>query len=59
MQGFRGLVLPDERLNREMLRAGGSFDKTARDLQSVMVKAGLLRTATPLPDLAYPALLPI
>lgn len=58
MSGFRGLYLPDANLNREMLRAGGVFDKTAGDLQRVMVKAGLLRVATPHLNLADTRLLP-
>ena len=58
MNGFRGLQLPDVKLNREMLRAGGVFDTTTRDLQDVMVRAGLLRVAAPHLNLADTGYLP-
>ncbi len=55
---FRGLVLPDARLNREMLQAGGVLHKTTLELQTVMVKAGLLRAVTSHGNLADVGLLP-
>jgi NitT/TauT family transport system substrate-binding protein len=39
---YRGLQLPELAQNRAMLARGGAIDRTARELQKVMLEAGLL-----------------
>jgi NitT/TauT family transport system substrate-binding protein len=39
---YRGLQLPELAQNRAMLAPGGTIDQTAKDLQTVMLEAGLL-----------------
>ena len=39
---YRGLELPELAQNRAMLAPGGAIDRTARELQQVMLEAGLL-----------------
>lgn len=56
---YRGLRLPDLARNRIMLEHGGAIDQTAKDLQKVMVEAGLLSPSSVLPTLAEPRFLPL
>lgn len=56
---FRGLRLPDLTENRAMLSPGGAVDTTARELQKVMVEAGLLPQTSVLQQLADPGFLPL
>jgi NitT/TauT family transport system substrate-binding protein len=56
--GFRGLRLPDEAANREMLRKGGRFEQVAQDLQRVLVERRLLDRSTPFDSLADPRFIP-
>lgn len=58
MKAFRGLQLPDAAMNREILRAGGQFDRTSADLQRVMKDAGLLRDTVGLGGLVDTGFLP-
>jgi hypothetical protein len=39
---YRGLQLPELAQNRAMLARGGAIDRTAQELQKVMLEAGLL-----------------
>lgn len=56
--GFRGLHLPDEAANREMLRKGGRFEQVAQDLQKVLVERKLLERAVPFDSLTDPRFIP-
>lgn len=55
---FRGLKLPDARENLEMLRPGGSFDRTALELQRVMVENNLMSRPKTLDSLSTKEFLP-
>lgn len=56
---YRGLRLPDSVQNAAMLAPGGSVDHSARELQQVMVQAGLLPAASVLQGLTDPRFLPV
>ena len=56
---YRGLRLPGLAENRAMLSPGGVVDSTARELQKVMVEAGLLPQTAVLQQLSDPGFLPI
>jgi hypothetical protein len=56
---YRGLRLPDRAQNAAMLAPGGAIDRTARELQQVMVQAGLLPSTSVQQVLADPRFLPV
>jgi len=49
---FHGLKLPDARENKDMLRSGGSFSRTALELQRVMLENNLMRKPMELQSLS-------
>ena len=55
---FRGLALPDAAQNREMMRHGGSFERTLTGLQQLMVEATLLPRVQALGDIVDLRFLP-
>jgi NitT/TauT family transport system substrate-binding protein len=56
---YRGLQLPELAENRTMLARGGSIDRTAQELQSVMVEAGLLPASSLVDAVADARFLPL
>jgi NitT/TauT family transport system substrate-binding protein len=59
MDLYRGLYLPDLADNRQMLARGGAVDATSRELQKVMVEAGLLPASSVLHEMSDPRFLPL
>lgn len=56
---FRGLSLPDARENLQMMLSGGQFDRTAQELQHVMLNSNILGKAMVVQSLATPEFLPL
>ncbi len=56
---YRGLQLPELEQNRTMLAHGGAIDRTAQELQQVMLEAGLLPASTLAEAVADTRYLPI
>ena len=56
---YRGLHLPELTQNRAMLARDGAIDRTARELQNVMLEAGLLPASPVAQDVADSRFLPL